>query len=99
VKLLYEAFVTSVYNESWSINNFEHIFVGIINPVVVAQLQRTIAAKSDCLILMGGPSSFQDAALAMYMCQGINFQNILKQFFNFKTATTYHLTHFLCCFS
>ncbi|XP_065919966.1 uncharacterized protein [Dysidea avara] len=66
VNLLYKAFVTSVYNESWSINKFENIFEDVVNPVIVAQLQRIIAAKSDCLVLIGGPSSFQSAALSMY---------------------------------
>ena len=66
VDLLYKAFITSVYSDSWSINKFENIFEDVVNPVIVAQLQRTIAAKSDCLVLIGGPSSFQSAALSMY---------------------------------
>jgi len=68
--IVYEAFFNSVFgNTSVTINEFEDSFkkyLNFDNPVVIAQLQRTIAVISDCLVLVGG-GSFQGGALAMYM--------------------------------
>ena len=68
-EILYEAFFTPVYgNSNWTIDDFEDSFkkyLNIDNPVVIAQLQCTIAAKSDCLVLIGR-GSFQAVAQGMY---------------------------------
>ena len=68
-EILYEAFFTPVYGSSnWTIDDFEDSFkryLNIDNPVVIAQVQRTIAAKSDCLVLIGS-GSFQAVAQGMY---------------------------------
>ena len=44
----------------------EEEYLGIDDPVYVAQIQRTIAAKSDCLVLVGGVSMFQKAAITFH---------------------------------
>ena len=67
---LYSVYFTSVFgNNSWSIEEFESSFekhVGSDNPTYTAQIQRTIAALSDCLVLVGGGSTFQDVAISFY---------------------------------
>jgi len=69
-EILYEAFFNSVFgNSSVTIDKFETSFkkyLNFDNAVVIAQLQRTIAVTSDCLVLIGGGSTFQAGALAMY---------------------------------
>ena len=69
-EMLYEAFFNSVFgNYSLTISEFENSFkkyLNFDNAVVIAQLQRTIAVTSDCLVLVGGSSNFQAGALAMY---------------------------------
>ncbi|XP_065919907.1 uncharacterized protein [Dysidea avara] len=67
---LYDAFFNSVFgNYSLTISEFENTFkkyLNFDNAVVIAQLQRTVAVTSDCLVLVGGSSNFQVGALAMY---------------------------------
>ena len=69
-EILYAAFFNSIFgNSSITIDKFETSFKNYLNfdnAVVIAQLQRTIAVTSDCLVLIGGGSTFQAGALAMY---------------------------------
>ena len=68
-EVLYNDYFKAVYGDSWTIEEFENSFVkylGTNNPVYIAQIQRTIAARSDCLVLVGGHSTFQEAAIAFY---------------------------------
>lgn len=70
IQRLYDAYFSSVFNkEDWSIEEFEGSFKKYLdteNPVYIAQIQRTIAARSDCLILVGGQSTFQTVAISFY---------------------------------
>ena len=68
-KTLYDSFFTSVYDRNWTIEEYEGSFkkyLDIDDPAYVAQVQRTIAAKSDCLVMVGGESLFQKAAVTFY---------------------------------
>ena len=50
---LFGLFSTSVFGDSWSIKEYEDSFakyISIDNPAYVAQVQRTIAARSDCML-------------------------------------------------
>ena len=54
----------SLYEEKWTFEEWERMFSNISssdNPAYVANLQRTIASKATCLILIGG-GSFQEQA-------------------------------------
>ena len=70
MRRLYDAYFSSVFgNEGWTINEFEASFkkyLGTDNPVHIAQVQRTVAARSDCLIIVGGESTFQSVAISFY---------------------------------
>ena len=70
MKRLYDAYFSSIFGkEGWTINQFEASFkkyLGTDNPVHIAQVQRTIAARSDCLIVVGGESTFQSVAISFY---------------------------------
>lgn len=76
---LYEAYFSSVFGEEgWTTEEYENSFkeyLGTENPVHIAQIQRTIAARSDCLILVGGGSTFQSVAISFYK----NFHPDTKQ--------------------
>jgi len=67
---LLKTFFTAVFGEdSWTRDEFEKSFnkyLNISDPVHIAQVQRTIAAKSDCLVLVGGGSTFQQVAISFY---------------------------------
>ena len=66
---LFGLFFTSVFGDSWSIKEYEDSFakyISIDNPAYVAQIQRTIAARSDCIVMVGGKSNFQTAAISFY---------------------------------
>ena len=70
---LFDLFFTSVFGKGgWSIEDYEGSFTQYLNtditdnPAYVAQLQRTIAARSDCMIMIGGKSNFQTAAITFY---------------------------------
>ena len=68
-EVLYDDFFKAVYGNSWTIEEFEKSFtkyLGTNSPAYIAQVQRTIAARSDCIVLVGGGSSFQGAAIAFY---------------------------------
>ena len=68
-EVLYDDFFKAVYGNSWTIEEFEKSFtkyLGTNSPAYIAQVQRTIAARSDCIVLVGGGSSFQAAAIAFY---------------------------------
>ncbi len=63
-----DSFFKTVYGNSTSIYEWERSFVVIgrrTNPGYIAMLQKTIAARAKCLIVVGG-GSFQRHALAMY---------------------------------
>ena len=77
---LFNLSFTSVFGEdSWSIEEYEDSFTQSLsthNSAYIAQLQRTIAARSDCIIMIGGKSNFQSAAISYYK----NFHpNVTKQ--------------------
>ena len=67
---LYVAYFSSIFGDnSWSIKEYESSFIkylGTDNPVHIAQVQRTVAALSDCLIVVGGKSTFQSVAISFY---------------------------------
>ena len=66
---LYRGFFDGTFDSHWTINDYERSFkeyLGIDDPVYVAQIQRTIAAKSDCLVLVGSVSMFQKAAITFH---------------------------------
>ena len=68
-EVLYDDYFKAVYGDSWTIEEFEDSFVKYLdtsNPAYIAQIQRTIAARSDCIVLVGGHSTFQEAAIAFY---------------------------------
>ena len=68
-EVLYDDYFKAVYGDSWTIEEFENSFVkylGTNNPAYIAQIQRTIAARSNCIVLVGGHSTFQEAAIAFY---------------------------------
>ena len=70
VSSLYETYFSSIFgNKTWSIDEYEDSFkkyLGNEDPAYIAQVQRTIAARSDCLILVGGDSTFQSVAISFY---------------------------------
>ena len=66
---LFGLFFNSVFGDSWSIKDYEDSFTKYIstdNPAYVAQVQRTIAARADCIVMVGGKSNFQSAAISFY---------------------------------
>ena len=67
---LFDLFFTSIFGkDSWSIEEYEDSFTQPLsthNSAYIAQLQRTIAARSDCIIMIGGKSNFQSAAISYY---------------------------------
>ena len=66
---VYMGFFDGTFSSNWTIDDYEGSFkeyLGIDDPVYVAQIQRTIAAKSDCLVLVGGVSMFQKAAITFH---------------------------------
>ena len=66
---LFGLFFTSVFGDSWSIKEYEDSFTKYIstdNPAYIAQVQRTIAARADCIVMVGGKSNFQSAAISFY---------------------------------
>ena len=68
-EVLYDDFFKAVYGNSWTIEEFENSFtkyLGTNSPAYIAQVQHTIAARSYCIVLVGGGSTFQAAAIAFY---------------------------------
>jgi len=69
-EMLYSKYFNAVFGgNSWSIDEFENSFekyIGSDNPGYTAQIQRAIAATSDCLVLVGGGSTFQQVAISFY---------------------------------
>ena len=66
---LYNGFFEAIFGNNWTINEYEGSFkkyLDIDDPAYVAQIQRTIAAQSDCLVMVGGESMFQEAAVAFH---------------------------------
>lgn len=63
-------FVKKLYRGAWTFNDWEESFLTVPGLLMdrgyIATLQRTIAAKGDCLILMGG-GHFQHMALQAYL--------------------------------
>ena len=76
---LYQTFFSSIFGDkNWSIDEYERSFKKYLDtedPVYIAQVQRTIAARSDCLILVGGESTYQSVAISFYK----NFHPNIKQ--------------------
>lgn len=62
--------LVSLYHNQWSVRGWENSFVqatgGVTNKGYIAALQRTIASRADCLVLMGG-GSFQALAVLDYL--------------------------------
>ena len=67
-RLTSETFST-LYRNNWSIESWERSFVeatgGVTNSAYIAALQRVLASRSDCLILLGG-GNFQALAARDY---------------------------------
>ena len=66
---LYNGFFGAIFGNNWTIDEYEGSFkkyLDIDDPAYVAQIQRTIAAKSDCLVMVGGESMFQEAAITFH---------------------------------
>ena len=62
--------VPTLYGRNWTFVEWEESFIkaadGYENPGYIASLQRTIASRADCLILMGG-GDYQRLALHDYL--------------------------------
>jgi len=66
---LYNGFFDAIFSKNWTINEYEGSFkqyLGIDDPAYVAQIQRTIAARSNCLVMVGGESLFQESAITFH---------------------------------
>lgn len=67
---LFGLFLTSVFGkDGFSVEEYEDSFkkyISMNNPLYVAQIQRTIAARSDCMVVVGGRSNFQAVAISFY---------------------------------
>lgn len=65
-----KTFVQQLYHSSWKFEDWERSFLAIPGLLhdkgYIAALQRTIASRGDCLILMGG-GHFQHMALQTYL--------------------------------
>ena len=70
-------------NKQFSFEEWEESFVksanGIINPGYIAALQRIIATRADCLVLVGG-GNFQELALRGYLHQHEDRRKLCLQF-------------------
>ncbi len=60
----------ALYRNQWTFEEWENSFIeatgGVTNNCYIAALQRTLAARADCLVLMGG-GSFQTLAVEGYL--------------------------------
>ena len=60
----------ALYHDNWSVKEWEESFVtvtgGVKDAAYIAALQRTLASRADCLILVGG-GNFQSLALEDYL--------------------------------
>ena len=69
-KKLSEKTFQALYHDKWLVEEWEESFVtatgGVKDAAYLAALQRTLASRADCLILMGG-GNFQSLALASYL--------------------------------
>ena len=69
-KKLSEKTFQALYHDKWSVKEWEKSFVtatgGVKDAAYIAALQRTLASRADCLILVGG-GNFQSLALADYL--------------------------------
>ena len=75
---LSERMLTAVYGHQWSLNDWEESFAqvtsGETSGPYIAALQRILASRADCMILVGG-GSFQAMAVQDYM---VDHQNSEK---------------------
>ena len=62
--------VPSLFDGQWSLEEWENSFTqatgGIVDSSYIAALQRTLASKAECLILVGG-GMFQELTMRKYM--------------------------------
>ena len=62
--------LASVYDHHWNLKEWENSFTqatgGIVDSSYIAALQRTLASKTECLILVGG-GMFQELTMRKYM--------------------------------
>ena len=62
--------LASVYDHHWNLKEWENSFTqatgGIVDSSYIAALQRTLASKAECLILVGG-GMFQELTMRKYM--------------------------------
>ena len=65
-KLLNPFLIAVFGKDGWGIEEYEGSFKKYHNPAYVAHIQRTIAARSDCLVMVGGKSNFQSATISFY---------------------------------
>lgn len=67
---LSERTLGTLYHDSWSVVEWEDSFVqaadGLSNKAYIAALQRTLASRADCLLMMGG-GNFQTLAMESYL--------------------------------
>ena len=62
--------LSSIYDHHWNLKEWENSFVestgGIVDGSYIAALQRTLASRAECLVLVGG-GMFQELAMRKYM--------------------------------
>ena len=62
--------LSSVYNGQWSMKEWENSFIeatgGIVDSSYIAALQRTLASRAECLVLVGG-GMFQELTMRKYL--------------------------------
>ena len=62
--------LSSVYDHHWNLKEWENSFTassgGIVDSSYIAALQRTLASKAECLVLVGG-GMFQELTMRKYM--------------------------------
>ena len=67
---LSERTLRTLYHDRWSVVEWESSFVeaagGLSNKAYIAALQRTLASRADCLLMMGG-GNFQTLAMESYL--------------------------------
>ena len=70
--------ISSLFNGEWNIKDWEKSFIkaagGVEDKGYIAALQRTLASRADCLVMIGG-GSFQDLAMKNYIRNHPNLED------------------------